>query len=270
VEGGGPFDLAGFADLDDTTPERLATLVLQRLATNEGLPRDHYCGDKPAPGPEWPVEAPLLDWPVADHSEARAAFANLITRGARFRLLPIHGHTETGKSHLTNQFLGNALKMPDLACGRFDFKGCTDMGAELSSFAGRLGVDAPASGPAVSSQLAHILTSLTRRALPTLLIFDTFELAGDAERWIKETLLLAIIRAPWLRVIVVGQKTAVPHGQPWAGLSHEPIELRLPTAQEWFEFARTHKPELDLDFVERAHRSCPKSAVLAQLLGPKA
>ncbi len=33
---------AGFIELDDKTPEQAAALILQRLAQNEGLPRDHY------------------------------------------------------------------------------------------------------------------------------------------------------------------------------------------------------------------------------------
>lgn len=33
---------AGFIELDDKTPEQFASLILERLAINEGLPRDHY------------------------------------------------------------------------------------------------------------------------------------------------------------------------------------------------------------------------------------
>jgi tetratricopeptide (TPR) repeat protein len=38
---------AGFIELDDKTPEQFCTLILERLALNEGHPRDHYT--KPAP-----------------------------------------------------------------------------------------------------------------------------------------------------------------------------------------------------------------------------
>jgi hypothetical protein len=34
--------LAGFIDLDDITPDQTADLILERLAVNEGLPRDQY------------------------------------------------------------------------------------------------------------------------------------------------------------------------------------------------------------------------------------
>src|SRR5262249_39228883 len=101
VEGEGLYGLAGFIDLDQKTPAELVSLIAERLAINGGLPRDHYA-DGARALPDWPDVAPLLDWPVADHTEARRAFAELITRSARCRLLLIHGGTETGKSHLTN------------------------------------------------------------------------------------------------------------------------------------------------------------------------
>lgn len=42
----GLFRGAGFIELDDRTPEAFATLILERLALNEGFPKDHYT--KPA------------------------------------------------------------------------------------------------------------------------------------------------------------------------------------------------------------------------------
>ncbi len=38
----GIFENAGFIELDDKTPEQTATLILERLALNEGKPKDHY------------------------------------------------------------------------------------------------------------------------------------------------------------------------------------------------------------------------------------
>jgi hypothetical protein len=87
VEGEGLFGLAGFIELDDKTPAAVATLILQRLAVNEGNPKDYYTRDAPA-GPDWPEVVPSLDWPVADHSEARSAFAQLITRAPRSEFFP--------------------------------------------------------------------------------------------------------------------------------------------------------------------------------------
>lgn len=42
MDGKSLFGLAGFIDLDEKTPEQFATLILQRLALNEGRPKDHY------------------------------------------------------------------------------------------------------------------------------------------------------------------------------------------------------------------------------------
>jgi len=38
----GLYSTAGFVELDDKTPDEAATLILQRLARNQGQPRDHY------------------------------------------------------------------------------------------------------------------------------------------------------------------------------------------------------------------------------------
>lgn len=42
MDGKGLFGLAGFIDLDDKTPQQFAILILQRLAVNEGKPKNHY------------------------------------------------------------------------------------------------------------------------------------------------------------------------------------------------------------------------------------
>ena len=87
----------------------------------------------------------------------------------------------------------------------------------------------------------------------------------------KENLLLSVIRAPWLRVIIVGQRVPAKHGEPWAGVSSDLTELHPPTPEEWFEYGKPHKPGITLDFVQQAHGfSGGKSTVLAQLLGPPA
>jgi hypothetical protein len=245
-------------------------VILERLAHNEGHPKDHYIRDVD-PGSDWPIVAPPLDWPVADHTDAQRAFAQLITRGASLRHLPIQGASDTGKSHLTKQFLRNALKIPELTCGRFDFKGSSDMDAELRAFADRLGVAAPAPGSGVASQLAQIFGALRKAARPTLLIFDTFELAGDAERWVKDNLLLSVIASTWLRVIVVGQRATVPNGEPWEGHSFATIQLRQPTPEEWYAYGKPHhtSPEFTLDMVRSVYKWVGgKSSLIAQICRP--
>ncbi len=45
----GVYSSAGFLDLDDQTPEFAATCILERLALNEGKPKDHYLSSARAP-----------------------------------------------------------------------------------------------------------------------------------------------------------------------------------------------------------------------------
>ena len=42
VDGEGLYGLAGFIELDQKTPQQAVTLILERLALNEGKPKDHY------------------------------------------------------------------------------------------------------------------------------------------------------------------------------------------------------------------------------------
>lgn len=263
--------LAGYLDLDRCTAADCAQRILERLAVNEGRNKDFYLDGQPDDGSDWPAAAPELAWPVADHTEARVSFAQLITRDSPYRFLPIKGVSGTGKSHLTKHFLGNALRIPALSCGRFDFKGSADMDAELRSFAEILEVQPPTAGSGVTAQLSEIFAALRAKARPTLLIFDTFELAGDAQQWVRESLLLSVIRSPWLRVVVVGQDIPAGTNEPWSGFSAEQLVLQPPSPEEWFEYAREHKPDLTLEFVRQAHTYADgQCVVLDQLLGPGA
>ena len=130
---------------------------------------------------------------MADHSRIREAFARLLARDATWRFLPILGPSETGKSHITNQMLANALRIPELACGRFDFKGTTDMDAEVRTFVQELGVPPPPANARLNERLGHILDALKQRARPAFLVFDTYEAAGKAQDWVEKQLLPSLI-----------------------------------------------------------------------------
>jgi len=206
---------------------------------------------------------------MADHGGARDAFASLLTRFAPWRYLPIRGLTENGKSHITRQMLANTLAIPDIACGRFDFKGTTEMDTEIGAFVQELGVPVPAAGARLHERLGHILASLKERAHPTLLIFDTYELAGDAQDWIEKQLLPGLIRARWLRVAIAGQKVPEPTGAIWAAVARPTLQLAPPPPKDWFDYGQQHRPGLTLADVETACRlASDKASLLAQLLGP--
>ena len=219
----------------------------------------------------WLPEAPSsLIWPMADHSGVRDAFAALLTRGTQLRFLPIRGPSETGKTHITNQMLANALQMPNLACGRFDFKGGTDMDAEVRAFVQELDVPLPPPSTLLNERLAQVLNALLDRKRPTLLIFDTYEEAAKTQQdWVEKELLVRVIRAPWLRVVITGQRVPESIGAVWNLVACATLDLKPPPPVEWFDFGKQHRPDLRLEEVETACRLAKdKASLLAQLLGP--
>ena len=219
--------------------------------------------------PDWAENPPALYWPMADHTDARKAFESLLTRAAPWRLLRIRGPSETGKSHISRQMLRNALNVPGLACGRFDFKGTTDMDAELRAFVQELGVSFPTSGR-LNERLSHILGVLKQRTKPALLVFDTYELAGEAQDWVEKQLLPSLIRDTWLRVVITGQRVPESTGAIWDTQTSPLVTLSPPPPPEWFAYGRQHHPDLTLADVETACRLAgDKAPLLDQLLGPR-
>jgi hypothetical protein len=216
----------------------------------------------------WP-ETPPLDWPMADHSDVRDAFAGLLTQNAPWRFLPLRGPSETGKSHITRQMLANTLQVFDLSCGLFNFKGTTNMDAELRAFVQDLGVPLPPANPRFNDRLTDILDALKHRARPALLLFDTYESAGEAQDWVEKELLPSLIRAAWLRVVIAGQCVPSATGAVWASAARPPLQLTPPPPADWFHYGKQHRPGLTLEDVETACRlASNKSSLLAQLLGP--
>ena len=193
----------------------------------------------------------------------------LLTRDAPWRFLPVAGQSEVGKTHITQQMLANALRLPGLACGRLDFKGTAQLEIALGSFIAELGVEAPA-GSRLSERLSRVLAALRQKERPALLIFDTYELAsGEEQDWLEKQLLLTLVRAPWLRVVVAGQKVPDRQSEPWAAVAAPVVQLQPPPPEDWLAFALLHKPGIDLSFVRQAHCYCGgKASTLAGLLGP--
>lgn len=221
---------------------------------------------------DWP-ETPPADfrWPLADHSEARLAFSQLVTRAAPHRLLSIRGDSQTGKSHLTRQFFTNAQRrLPDCAAGRLEFKGTIDLESALADFAHHLQVALPAAASGLRPRLGAILASLERRAGPALLIFDGYEFAGEADTWIREQLLTSLYRFKWLRVILAGQRVPERHGQHWEEDARS-VTLTPPSADDWFAWSQENNRGLTLAFVKQLHKATGgRASVIAPVLGPVA
>jgi hypothetical protein len=274
----GLYGLPGYYDLDQKTPEQFAGMIRERLALNEGKPSDFYKNtseggteaddDSNAPW-LWPMIADTLLQSVANHKKPQRAFKDLLRGEAPFQVLLIQGDSETGKTHLSKQFIRAVHRSPPmLRCGRFDFKGSTDMDVEVDNFSDQLNLAHPTPGSLVR-RLAQILTGLRENPCPTMLIFDTFEVAGSAEEWVRNMLLLAMMRLPWLRIVISGQRTITSTGEPWESYSSELIQLRRPTPEEWWEYGICSEPDLKLEYVRWAYaKSRGKSSTLAGLLAP--
>jgi hypothetical protein len=166
--------------------------------------------------------------------------------------------------------LRNALRVPGLACGRFDFKGIIEMDAEVRAFVQDLDVALPPVGARLNERLGHILDGLKQRSRPALLVFDTYESAGEAQDWVEKQLLPSLIRGTWLRVVIAGQRVPERTSAIWEEDTSPPFTLKSPPAPDWFNYGQRHRPELTLADVETACRlACDRPSLLAQLLGPK-
>lgn len=249
-------------DVRNRSPKVAASLIIERLrlvlpASNEGA----------GSALVWPEQPPVL-WPMADHTDVRTEFERLLTSTSPSRFLAIRGPSEVGKSHITQQMYGHGLRVPGLACGRFDFKGTTDMDAEVRAFVQHLDVPLPPVGPRLNERLGQILDALKSRAHPALLVFDTFEAAGDTQDWVEKQLLPTLIRADWLRVVIAGQRVPERTGA-ISGIACPLMSLKPPPPPDWFEYGRQHRPDLTLVEVQAFCRVAnDKASLLAQLLGP--
>jgi hypothetical protein len=252
-------------DIRGKTPTEAAELIIARL----NLVRGYASEARPA-GAQWPSEVPVLHWPMADHGEARAAFARLLCEASTERALLVRGASETGKSHMSRQMLRNARHLPGAVSGRFDFKGTVSMGVEIEAFSGPLGIEPPTGGT-LNERFAKIFTELRRRAQPALLVFDTYEAAaGEAKDWIEGVLLPHLVSARWLRVVITGQSVPARAGSTWEEVAASTLTLQLPGPEDWLAYGRANRGEtLSLEFVTQVHQlGQGRSSVLASLLGP--
>ena len=232
-------------------------------------------GASPAPPaqatPEFPISLSLPTWPVADRSSVRDALGKLLTHDCPYRVMLIEGATEHGKSLITKQLLGNALTLEWLACGRFDFKGTTSVDDEFTGFLRYLDIEADERGGRISERLGLVLKQLLRAGRPTLLIFDTYEDAGEAALWLEEHLLTAVIRSSWLRIVIAGQRVPNSAVAPWGGHCLSVIRLTPLEWRDWLEYGRSNGSTATETFVREVfERSDGKPSVLRPLLERRA
>jgi len=251
--------------------------VLRGIAPLDSNP-SIFVGDEPQyPGAtvatgssvDWPQAVPNWRWPLANHEDARRAYATLVTRGSTYQILAIQGESETGKTHLTRQFFtdGNR-RLPGCACGRFDFKGTANLSASLSEFVTHLEVPLPAANVTLTEGFNSVLRNLDIQKRPTILIFDTYEFAGEADRWMREVLLTSLHKKPWLRVVLAGKSVPERVGQIWEEDSVT-IRVKTPSAADWHAWGIANKRNVTLSFVEELHEQCQgRSSLLSSVMGP--
>jgi hypothetical protein len=251
-------------DVRGKTAAEAAELIVARLKLVRG-----YAGDAEPTVARWPSDVSMMQWPMADHGEARTAFARLLCEASPERVLLVRGTSETGKSHMSRQMIRNATLLPGVVSGRFDFKGTTDMGVELEAFSGPLGIEPP-TGQTLNERLARIFTELRRRPQPALLVFDTYEAAGEAKDWIERVLLPHAVSARWLRIVIIGQSVPTRAGSIWESAAATTLTLQLPGPEDWLAYGRANRGDIiDLEFVTQAHQlGGGKASVLTSLLGP--
>ena len=78
---------------------------------------------------------------------------------------------------VTRQMLSNARKLKQLSCGRFDFKGTTDLHEELRAFARFLDVDAPTGDRVTEAEVVYVHVTGENRE-PTPLDAECVRAAG--------------------------------------------------------------------------------------------
>ena len=255
VEGVGLYGLAGFIELDEISPDAAARFLLERLADVEGHRPDHYLAAPPRRS-DWLAEAPAFDWLVANQTEARVAFTDLVSRDSRSRILSINGPSGVGKTLLARQFIGNALRLPDLRCGLLDFKGASGMDDAVALLAEQLEVSRPPSSGSVGDQLGALASSLGAAPTPTLLIFDTVEAAGKLWQVVDEHFLSVCVRSDWLRIVISGQRLPSIDDDPAVAMWVRHVELSPPTVDDWFRFGQAFRTDLPREFVASAYALC--------------
>lgn len=257
-----PLDLQRYHmfEIPEDEPDLIRWLTLGGQATSAA-----------APISGWPTTPPPLDWSLCDHLNVRDTFAQLLTAPCSYKALLLRGPSGRGKTSVTEQLLGNVLRLPGLSCGRLDLKGGIRLQDEFGRFASHLGLPAPAAGR-ITEGLAEILRALLARTRPTVIILDTYEAAGEeVQDWISKSLLVSLIppTVTHLRVVVAGQTAPRRQLAPWATEAHGPIELDAPSADDWYAYAQQNRPDVTRDFVAQLYTVCQgRSPLLAEVLGP--
>ncbi len=113
----GLYDTAGFVELDSKTPEQAAALILERLALNEGKPKDHFAA-RPTPTPHQTGPGDFLpDYPEPQDKwvgrKKEMGKLRRAWRGRRRRMYTVVGFGGEGKTALARRFTESLRRAAD-------------------------------------------------------------------------------------------------------------------------------------------------------------
>jgi hypothetical protein len=253
--------LAGYIDLDHETPESAAALILERLVLNGG--NKALSSSAVALPTSFPSTPPEISWPLADGFAVRDAVKKVLCAQSKHRIVLLEGHSGHGKSAICHVLRDLRWHFKWLRCGRFELKGGADVGRALDDFIVDLQATAhlPASAYTAPYQRANALfAALDRSPQPTLLVFDTFEEAGDFGVWVEERVLFEVINRDWLRVVVAGRRLPTV-AMPCSSFAAPPVKVDRLAMHDWLEYGRRfdrhlpkHKVQIIYDVAGDDHR----------------
>jgi hypothetical protein len=111
----GLYSTAGFVELDSKTPEQTATLILERLALNEGKPKDYFAVRAAEPEPDLDPGDFLPDYPEPQPKwvgrQTETGKLRRAWRDRRRRIQAVVGFGGEGKTALARRFT-ESLRRP--------------------------------------------------------------------------------------------------------------------------------------------------------------
>ena len=254
VEGRGLFSLAGYIDLQGETSTSAAGIILERLALNEGNPKNYYAKPLIAGG-----GLPAIAWPnqVSEHAPDLANrdaefefFRSMIAGKTRERAMFVEAESNRGKTTFIRECARYCQTVfPTEAFVTVDFNANPSREWALETLRldliSRWKLFAP-----VASTTLDLRTDLRTFVDPVILLFDTYEKASlNAQDLVVGLLLSDLEKLPAVRIIVAGQKIPEHSKALWANRARRFLLGPINDPQHWERIRNNHYPDLNSDHI---------------------